>query len=369
MDWTFLTETTFLGNSPLRWAIAVLALVAVLLLLRGLRRLARRRLASMAARSRNVVDDVLSDLLASVRTPLMLAVGVWAAAKLLVLAPTWEIAIDKGMTLLLIVYAAIWGNRALTMVLEHYRGVEGLDSSRRTTLSALSFLGRVVLYSLLALAALDNLGIDITALLAGLGIASIGVGLALQNIMSDLFGSLSIILDKPFEIGDYILVDDLSGTVENVGLRTTRVRSLSGEQLVFSNTDLLQSRIRNYKRMRERRVVFAFGVTYETPREILSEIPVVVREIVEAQDQVRFDRAHFQGFGDSALNFETVYWTLDPDYTLFMDVQQAINLELVRAFEERGIAFAYPTRTVHLLHATQDGAVAPPNPTGEPAPA
>jgi small-conductance mechanosensitive channel len=238
--------------------------------------------------------------------------------------------------------------------MRHYREQEGMDGGRKTTLSALTFLGRLALFSLLLLLALENLGIDITALLAGIGIGAVAIGLALQNILSDLFASLSIVLDKPFEIGDFVIVDDLMGTVENVGLRTTRVRALSGEQLVFSNNDLIQSRIRNYGRLRERRVVFHVGVTYDTPSEKLREIPELVREIVEARDRVRFDRSHFQGFGDFSLNFETVYWVLEPDYALYMDVQQEINLALVDAFAERAIEFAYPTQTI-LVHRAGGG--------------
>jgi small-conductance mechanosensitive channel len=354
MDWTFLTDARLAGNSPIRWALAALVLVAVWIALRGLRSLGRRRLRAFAERTTNVFDDILSDLIAGVRTPLMLVVGLWAGAQLLALPDAVARAIDSGFTLVLILQVGLWGNRALQVAVRHYRDQEGMDGGRKTTLSALTFLGRLALFSLLLLLALENLGVDITALLAGIGIGAVAIGLALQNILGDLFASLSIILDKPFEIGDFIIVDDLMGTVENVGLRTTRVRSLSGEQLVFANNDLISSRIRNYKRMQERRVVFALGVEYGTPSDVLRELPKVIREIVEARSSVRFDRAHFKGFGDFSLNFEVVYWMLDPDYTLFMDVQQEINLALVDAFEERGAVFAFPTQTIHLQRA--DGA-------------
>ena len=203
---------------------------------------------------------------------------------------------------------------------------------------------------LVALVALDTAGIDITALVAGLGVGGIAVALAVQNILGDLFASLSIVLDKPFVIGDFIIVGDMMGTVEHIGMKTTRVRSLSGEQLVFSNTDLLSSRIRNYKRMQERRALFRFGVTYQTSRDLLARIPEVVREVIEGRDETRFDRAHFAGFGDSSLDFEVVYYMLVPDYNAYMDTQQAVNLELVGRFEEIGIDFAYPTRTVFVEH-------------------
>jgi len=198
------------------------------------------------------------------------------------------------------------------------------------------------------LIALDNLGVNIKTLIAGLGIGGIAVALALQNILGDLFASLSIILDKPFVIGDFIIINEYLGTVEHIGLKTTRIRSLSGEQLIFSNSDLLKSRIRNFKRMYERRVVFTIGVLYQTPYEKLCRIPKMIREIVEGNDQVRFDRAHFKEYGDFSLKFEIVYWIQNPDYNLYMDIQQTINLEIYKKFEASRIKFAYPTQTLFL---------------------
>jgi small-conductance mechanosensitive channel len=207
---------------------------------------------------------------------------------------------------------------------------------------------RLAVWSAALLLMLDNLGVDVTALVAGLGVGGIAVALAVQNILGDLFASLSIALDKPFVIGDFVIVGDFMGTIERVGLTTTRIRSLSGEQLVFSNSDLLASRIRNYKRMQERRVAFSVGVTYQTSPDTLEAIPGMIRELIENQQTTRFDRAHFKAFGDSAYLFEIVYYVLDPDYNRFMDTQQAINLGICRRFAEHGIEFAYPTRTVHF---------------------
>ena len=191
---------------------------------------------------------------------------------------------------------------------------------------------------------------DVTALVAGLGIGGVAVALAAQNILGDLFASVSIALDKPFVIGDFVTVGEFMGTVEYIGLKTTRVRSLSGEQVVFSNTDLLDSRIRNFGRLYQRRVVLTLGVTYQTPREELARIPDTIREAIVSQggDRVRFDRAHLASYDDSAITFEAVYVVLDPDYTLHMDIKQDVYLKVHEAFEERGIDFAYPTRTVFV---------------------
>ena len=178
-----------------------------------------------------------------------------------------------------------------------------------------------------------------------------GLFVGAQNIISDLFASLSIVLDRPFVLGDFLVIDDYYGNVEKVGLKTTRVRSLSGEQLVFANNDLLNSRIRNYGQMVERRIVFSVGVTYQTSPETLERIPAMIEEIIVAQESARFDRSHFKQYGAFSLDFETVYYVESSDYRLYMDIQQAVNLELFRRFNAAGIEFAYPTPTLFVNQA------------------
>lgn len=348
-----LLATEFLGNSVLRWAIALAAGLGTLIALSVAKSWVSRRIKSFSARTTHMWDDVLSDAVSAVRGILVWIVAAYVTILLLDVAPSVSSTATTVLTIALIAQLALSGNRALQAVGQHYRDNADIDGGRRTTLAAFTFLGRLALASIAILLILENLGVDITALLAGIGIGAVAIGLALQNILSDLFASLSIVLDKPFEIGDYVVVDDLSGTIENIGLRTTRVRSLSGEQLVFANNDLLTSRIRNYKRMTERRIAFTIGVTYDTPPDALREIPDVIRGIVESQEPVRFDRAHFKAFNDSSLDFEVVYWMLDPDYGRFMDVQQAINLALVDTFNDKGIEFAFPTRTVIVQGDTE----------------
>src|SRR5581483_5261564 len=223
------------------------------------------------------------------------------------------------------------------------------------SLDPFSFLGRLVLWTLVLLLVLDNLGVNITALATSLGVGGIAVALAVQNILGDLFASLSIVMDKPFVIGDSIAVDSLSGTVEHIGLKTTRIRSSTGEQLIVANSDMLKARLRNYKRMQERCITFGFTVPFSTPADRLERIPGLVRGIIESVDKVRFDRAHFKDLGGSAYGFEVVYWVREPDYRLYMDSQQAINLALVRAFEKEGVQLAYPAQTL---------TVDPPGPAG-----
>ena len=260
------------------------------------------------------------------------------------------------MGIVALIQAGLLGSRGIELWLNRYRSRKlEVDAASVTTFGAVAFIGRILMWAIIVLVALANMGVDVTALVAGLGVGGIAVALAVQNVLGDLFASFSIVLDKPFVIGDFIIVGDHLGTVEHVGLKTTRIRSLSGEQLVFSNTDLLGSRIRNFKRMYERRVVFALGVVYQTPAKLLEKIPSMLRQIVESREQVRFDRAHFKDFGPHSLNFEIVYWVLTPDYTIYMDIQQEINLEIYRRFEQEGIDFAYPTQTLHIRQEERDG--------------
>jgi len=255
--------------------------------------------------------------------------------------------------IVLLLQSGIWLTAITTTVMEQYRQ-RALEKNpaAATSINAIAFVSKILIWSVLLLVALDSMGINITTVVAGLGIGGVAIALAVQNILGDLFASLSIILDKPFVIGDFIILNDYLGRVEYIGLKTTRVRSLSGEQIVFSNSDLLNSRIRNYGRMFERRVPFVIGVTYDTPRDKLKRIPEIIRDAVNAQDNTRFDRSHFMKYGDYALQFETVYYVLSPDYNIFMDIQQSINLMIHEAFEREQISFAYPTQKLFVSQAS-----------------
>ncbi|MEN9203103.1 MAG: mechanosensitive ion channel family protein [Thermostichus sp. DG_1_6_bins_120] len=233
------------------------------------------------------------------------------------------------------------------------------DATTEQSLLLLSPMIRMVFCLIGLLFLLENLGFDVAALVASLGIGGIAIALAAQGFLQDLFSYFSILMDRPFEIGDFIVLGDFMGSVEYIGIKTTRLRSLSGEQIVMANTDMTGSRIRNYKRMQRRRVVFGFGVTYETPFEKLQEIPSLVKQIIEADPNAQFDRAHFAAYGDFSLNYEVVYYVLSPDFNLYMDVQQRINLALKQAFQERGVEFAYPTQLVYVNSQQQ----ALPNPS------
>lgn len=345
-----LLNTSFYDNTMSTWIIALLVAIVTAVLLRILKALGVRHIARLAARTETTWDDALVELLRHTKWLFLLIVALFAGSLLLSLPVRMRGIANAVAAIALIVQAGIWLNAVILFWLEGYRQLKlKEDPASVTTMSAVSFVGRLVLWLVILLLILDNLGVNVTALVAGLGVGGIAVALAVQNILGDLFASLSIVLDKPFTVGDFLMIDECMGSVEHIGLKTTRIRSLSGEQLVFSNADLLGSRIRNYGRMFERRVVFNLGVTYQTPREKLIKIPTIIRETVEAQASTRFDRSHFKAYGDFSLNFETVYYVLVPDYNTYMDIQQAINLRTHERFEEETIEFAYPTQTLHLV--------------------
>jgi small-conductance mechanosensitive channel len=342
-------STSFYGNTVRTWLLGLAVLGAVIAILRLLTGIIFRRLSAYAKRTKTRVDDLVAELLGQTKWFFSIIVAFYAATFVLDLTARTEQVISNIAIIALLAQVAFWGGGLVNFWLIRYRNRKlESDPASVTSFNVLSFLIKLAIWAVILLLILDNLGIDITALVAGLGIGGIAVALALQNILGDLFASLSIIMDKPFVIGDFIVVGDMMGNVERIGLKTTRVRSLSGEQLVFSNNDLLQSRIRNYKRMFERRIIFSFGLVYQTPHDKLAAVPGLVKEIIDAQELARFDRAHFKGYGDFSLNFEAVYYVKKPDYALYMDTQQAINLEIYRRFQEEGIEFAYPTQTLYV---------------------
>ncbi|MDE2148583.1 MAG: mechanosensitive ion channel family protein [Gammaproteobacteria bacterium] len=339
----------FLHNPLHQWLLAAAIVVVTVLAVRLVTGVGTRVLRRLAERTRTHWDDALVEALASTRLWLIALAALHPAVHVLTL-PEAALRFAYGTaTVAFFLQIGLWAAQLLhiwiTRTREHARQH---DPAALTSLGAVSFIARVGLWAIVALLALDNLGINVSALVAGLGVGGIAIGLAVQNILGDLFASLSIVLDKPFVVGDFIIVDSFRGTVENIGIKTTRVRSLDGELLVFSNGDLTKSRLRNYKHMQERRILFTIGVVYQTSADQLEAIPGIIREAIEAQPQTRFDRAHFSAFGASSLDFEIVYWMLVPDYNRYMDTQQAINLELVRRFEKAGIEFAFPSRTLYF---------------------
>lgn len=340
----------------------MLASVVFIVVLAGLlagKALLTRQLRRLAEASRFNVLGYVAQVLGATRLPFLCWVALLAGVSQLTLNPRQEKWLNYAWIIILVSQIALWANRIVTVAVERaFERQRTSNPASATHLMLAGLVARIVLWSVAVLVTLDNLGFNITTLMASLGIGGIAVALAVQNILGDIFSSVSIALDKPFVIGDFIVVDSYMGTVEYVGMKTTRIRSLGGEQIIFSNNELLKNRIRNYKRMQERRVLFEFGIAYETPIEQVRSLPGIVREIVSSEPQTRFDRAHFKGYGDSALLFEVVYFVLDPDFNKYMDIQQAINLALLESLAARGISFAYPVRMLRLAPEQMQAATA-----------
>jgi small-conductance mechanosensitive channel len=350
-------EKEIYHNTVKEWLLAIAITVIVFFLTSIIKHILRKKLNSFAASTVSLWDDLIAELAGRFHGIFFLILSVYVGSLKITLPETAQKILTITFVIISLIQVAILASYTIEFWIEQYRK-QKIDTNAEavTTLTSVGFILRLMIWAIFLLIALQNIGVNISTFIAGLGIGGIAVALAAQNILGDLFASFVIVLDKPFVIGDFIIVNEYMGAVERIGLKTTKIRSLSGEQLVFSNTDLLKSRIRNFKRMYERRVVFTIGVLYQTPYELVSEIPKMIRNIIESKAQVRFDRAHFKEYGDYALKFEVVYWVQGPDYNVYMDIQQAINLDIYKQFQDAGIEFAYPTQTLFLQRDADDTA-------------
>jgi small-conductance mechanosensitive channel len=353
----WLTGNHIAGVSLFNIGVALLAaLVSYALMAVGLGFVARR-LSAVAQRTSNHVDDVVLGVLSGTSRWLIVLAAVLIGVGFLDVGPRWSGRLGQVWFIAIALQLGLWATHAVSLGV---RGYERRHNPGGTQVSAsgtlLTWFLRTVLWAVIVLAVLSNVGVNITAFIASLGVGGVAVALAVQNILGDLFASLSIAVDKPFEVGDFISAGAGVGTVEYVGLKTTRIRALSGEQIVVGNTELLKQPVQNFRRMRERRIAFQFGINYGTPPEQVEAIPALVKQLVDADPLLRFDRAHFQGFGESALNYEVVYFVKDANYNLYMDAQQRLNLGLMRGLAERGVEFAFPTRTVYLAPMEREAA-------------
>jgi small-conductance mechanosensitive channel len=345
-------KAEFFGNTVEAYLLASGIFVGILLALWIIKAAAINRLQRRADRTATDIDRFVVGLLRHIGPEVYLVVALYMATRSLTLTPT----VEKIVYFIFVVVVTFRAVQLIQQAAAHFihRWIvrtEAADASMEVAARNITIVFRFVVWVGAVLFMLDNLGIDVTAVIAGLGIGGVAVALAAQSLFRDVFGAFAIFIDKPFKIGDFIIVGDLLGTVEYIGFKTTRVRSLSGEQLVFSNHDMIDSRIRNFKRMETRRVVFKFGVIYQTPIEQVRLIPGLVADIIREHELARFDRSHFASYGDFALVFEVVYHVLTPDFNKYMDLQQFINLRMMEEFQKRGIQFAYPTQQVYVTRA------------------
>jgi small-conductance mechanosensitive channel len=360
----WLTTTTFLGIPLHNWAFALVAALASHLVLTTVLRLARTRLhagaqAAPAVSGVAAVRPMLAQMLERTSGTLLMVAAVLVGLNVLDLPPRWSGRVAQLWYVTVALQIALWGAKLIELAMHNYLLRQSAPGSTPQASVSSTLIGwglNTALWTIVALAVLSNLGFNITAFVASLGIGGIAVALAAQNILGDLFASIAIALDKPFEVGDAVNNGSVAGTVEHVGLKTTRVRSLAGEQIVVSNTEMLKGSLRNFKRMQTRRIEFKFGVTYDTTPEQAEAIPGLVQRVVEAQPQLVFDRAHLAGLGESSLDYVVVYVMQTADYKLYMDNQQAIYIGLMRELAAMGVQFAFPTRTLVLAPGVVGGA-------------
>jgi len=341
-------EQSFLGNRVLDYLVSFLLLLTGFGVIKIFQCFILKRLKVWAEKTATTLDDFLVKIIQSVLLPLVYFGAFYLSATTLNLNPLLKRIIDIIGMAILTLFTARLATALIAYGFNVYWRKRGKDIAVERSLNGILRVIKIIIWALAIIFFLDNMGFKISAVIAGLGIGGIAVALAAQAILGDLFSYFAILFDRPFEIGDFIILGDYLGTIEHIGIKTTRIRSLSGEQLVFSNTDLTKSRLRNYKRMGKRRVAFKLGVTYQTTLEQLKAIPGIIENIIKGVKDTTFDRAHFFSYGDFSLIFEVVYYVMSRDYNKYMDIQQEINFAIKKEFEAAKIEFAYPTQTLYL---------------------
>lgn len=335
-------------NSVSDYLVSLSILITGLLIARALKSIIIKRLKAWAARTSTTMDDFFLHVFESKLIPVFYFGVVYLSINTLTLGPTFTRAFDVVIAVLLTFFCARFLVAIINYTIETVWLEKGGELTSKYSIKGLLPVINVVVWGIAITFLLDNLGFQISTVIAGLGIGGVAVALAAQAVLGDMFSYFAILFDRPFKIGDFIIVGDYMGAIEHVGIKTTRIRSLGGEQVVFSNTDLINSRVRNYKKMNKRRVVFSLGVTYQTSLQDLKEIPGIITRIIKSIDLTTFDRAHFFSYGDFSLIFEVVYYVLSSDYNKYMDIQQEINFQIREEFDKRGVEFAYPTQTLYI---------------------
>lgn len=337
------------GNTGRDYLLAVAVFFGALIVFRVFKNTVLKALKTLAEKTKTGFDDVIIEVFESFRVPFYLFIAFYFAIKFL--KPAEPAAhIIEGIFIVVIVFQIV---KTLQIFINYGTSTilklkEAEDVKDEAAIRNISFILKIALWVLAALIVLSNWGVNISSLVAGLGIGGVALAFALQHILEDIFSSFSIFIDKPFHIGDYIVIGDDRGIVEKIGIKTTRIRTLQGQELVVPNRELTTTRVNNYKKMEKRRVLFTLGVCYETPLEKLKKVNSIIEEIIDKVDGAEADRTHFKEYADFSLNFEIVYYVTSRDYNFYMDVQQAINFAIKEAFEKEGIEFAYPTQTLFV---------------------
>ncbi|MFH1257482.1 MAG: mechanosensitive ion channel family protein [Candidatus Micrarchaeota archaeon] len=350
MDFGQYLNWEFLGNTGTQYATALAAFIAInvaiwvfkTIILSGMKRIAKK--------TSFKYDDFIVDFISEIKAPFYLIVSLFFSARFLTLSDWIFKALEYALAFAVMYYLI----KGILRIVTHMKNIladkqRKVDGEHDTSmLDVMEKFVQVIIWAVGILVVLDNLGIDVTALIAGLGIGGLAIAIASQAILADILAALSIYFDKPFRTGDFIIVGNDMGTVKKIGLKTTRIETLQGQELIMSNQELTNSRVNNYKRMKKRRIVFPFGVVYGTPVSKLRKIPQAVKKIIDSVKDCKADRVHFKAFGNFSLDYEAVYYLDSPDYNRYMDSQQEINLKIAEAFEKDGIEFAFPTQTVYV---------------------
>ncbi|MBU1091657.1 mechanosensitive ion channel family protein [Patescibacteria group bacterium] len=339
-------QQIYWGNSVEEYFLALGVLAVIFLFFAIFQKVILRRLRKLTETTRTDIDDEIIKIIESVKPPFYSFLAFYLALKTLFLNDF----LSKVVNVVLIVWFAYQVITAVQILINYVarKRIAEEDGQSRTAIGVVSMVVKISLWTVALLTILSNLGVNITSLVAGLGIGGIAVAMALQNILGDLFASFAIYFDKPFVVGDFIATDKVKGTVEKIGIKTTRIRAPQGEEIVVSNNELTSARIQNFKKLEERKVTFTLGVVYNTPSEKLKRIPNIIKEIVESVGLARFDRTHFVKFDDFALSFDVAYFVESAEYSIYLDINQEICLKVKEAFEEERIGMAYPTQTIHL---------------------
>lgn len=341
----FLNEEYF-GNPVDHYLIALAIVVVGVLIVRIFRKRLLTQIKKWTEKTTTRLDDYVVKGLEKFGLPMINVMIFYGALNYLTFSEKIDKVINNVLAVVFTFYVIRMFSAFIRILLESYIIKQSGGQEKLRQLNGIMLIVNAIIWAVGLLFLFDNLGYNVTTIVAGLGIGGIAIALAAQNILGDLFNYFVIFFDRPFEVGDSINVDGKAGTVEFIGIKTTRVRSLTGEQLVFSNSDLTKSRIHNFKRMERRRVVFTLGIVYETTPEKLQEIPKLIEQIISGTDSATFDRAHFAKFGSYSLDFEVVYFVESAEYLTYMNVQQNINLKIFKVLTEAGVGFAYPTQTL-----------------------
>ena len=346
-------QQTYFQNRVIDYIIAIAIFILLVISIQIIKSILLKLLKTWVKKTTTTIDDKFVKAFEQKIKPFLNLIY-FGAFYISIKRLTMDSQIERFFNIFVIILLTFFGIRFLLSItiygLETYWVKKEKDQAKKQALKGIITVLKIIVWSIVLIIFLDNLGIKISALVAGLGIGGIAIALAAQTVLGDLFSYFIIFFDRPFEIGDFIVTGDHKGTVAHIGLKTTRLNSLNGEQLIFSNQDLTSSRISNYKRMERRRAVFQFGVIYQTTLAQLKKIPQIVEEIITQIPEATFDRAHFASYADFSLNYEVVYHVEISDYKKYMDIQQEINFQLKEAFEKQGIEFAYPTQTVFLAN-------------------